>query len=96
VQQPPEVVARIREMRVRGCRNAAGIDPDEDDVESRRQDVGDVARSDRRYAASASSAARRSIRSSRRRRISSPETVVRKRGRRGSRRTIETVGSQAP
>jgi hypothetical protein len=75
VQQPPEVVARIREVRVGRRRDAAGIDPDEDDIEARRQDVRDVARSRGRYAASASSAARRSSRSSRRLRMSSPETV---------------------
>ena len=96
MQQPPKVVARIREMRLGGRRDTAGIDPAEDDVEARRQDIRDVARSRRRYAASGSAATRRSIRSSSRLRMSSPETVVGKRGRRGSRRTIETVGSQAP
>src|SRR5207244_10203472 len=83
VEQPPEVVARIRKVRLRARRDTAGIDAAEDDVEARRQNVRDVARSSRRYAASTSSAARASIRSSRRLRISSPETVVGKRGRRG-------------
>jgi hypothetical protein len=93
VQQPPEVVARVGEVRVRRGGDPPRIDAAEDDVEARRQDVGDVALR-RGYAASAaSSPARPSIRSSRRLRMSSPETVVGKRGRRGSRRTIETVGS---
>ena len=48
----------------------------------------------RRYAASGSAASRASSRSSRSLRRSSPETVVGKRGRRGSRRTTVTVGSQ--
>jgi hypothetical protein len=42
VQQPPEVVARVGEVGVRGSGNAAGIDPDEDRLEAGRQDVGDV------------------------------------------------------
>ena len=35
VQQPPEVVARVREVRVRFRRDAAGIDPAEDDPKIR-------------------------------------------------------------
>ena len=42
VEQPPEVVARVREVRRRGRRDAAGVDPAEDAVEVRREDVGNV------------------------------------------------------
>ena len=42
VQQPPEVVARIREVRVRGGGDAAGVDPAEDRRQPRREDVRDV------------------------------------------------------
>jgi hypothetical protein len=93
VQQPPEVVARIRKVRMGGSGDAARIDPAENDPKTRRENVRDVARS---YAASASSAGRASIRSSKPLRKSSPLTVVGKRGRRGSRWTIVTVESQLP
>jgi hypothetical protein len=43
MQQPPEIVTRVREVRARGGRDAAGIDPDEDDAEIRPENVGDVA-----------------------------------------------------
>src|SRR5439155_17575118 len=39
VQEPPEVVARIREMRLRRRRHTAGIDPAEDDAQPGREDV---------------------------------------------------------
>jgi hypothetical protein len=93
VQQPPEVVARIRKVRMGRSRDTARIDPAENDPKTRRENVRDVARS---YAASASSAGRASIRSSKPLRKSSPLTVVGKRGRRGSRWTIVTVESQLP
>jgi hypothetical protein len=48
MQQPPEVVARIGEVRLRGRGNVAGIDAAKDDPEPWREDVGDVARSGRR------------------------------------------------
>ena len=41
VQQPPEVVAGVREVGVRGVREAAGVDAAEDDGEPRREDVRD-------------------------------------------------------
>jgi hypothetical protein len=44
VQQSPEVVARIREVRTRRIRDASGIDPAEDDPQPRREDVGNRAR----------------------------------------------------
>ena len=44
VEQPPEVVARIREVRAGRRRDAARVDAAEDDVEARREDVRDVAR----------------------------------------------------
>ena len=94
VQQAPEVVAGIREVRARGRRDAPRIDAAEDDSKPRRENVGDVARGARCYAASASAASRASSRCSRSLRRSSPETVVGKRGRRGSSRTTVTVGSQ--
>jgi hypothetical protein len=93
VQQPPEVVARIRKVRVGRSGDTARVDPAENDPKTRRENVRDVARS---YAASASSAGRASIRSSKPLRKSSPLTVVGKRGRRGSRWTIVTVESQLP
>jgi hypothetical protein len=93
MQQPPEVVTRIRKVRMRRSGDAARVDPAENDPKTRRENVRDVARS---YAASASSAGRASIRSSKPRRKSSPLTVVGKRGRRGSRWTIVTVESQLP
>jgi hypothetical protein len=93
MQQPPEVIARIRKVRTGLGRDAAWVDPAEDDPKIRRENVRDVARS---YAASASSAGRASIRSSKPLRNSSPVTVVGKRGRRGSRWTIVTVESQLP
>ena len=43
VQQPPEVVARVREVRVRGGGDTARVDPAEDRPQAGRQDVGDVA-----------------------------------------------------
>ena len=43
VQQPPEVVARVGEVRGRGIRVEAGVDPAEDDVEIRCEHVGDSA-----------------------------------------------------
>jgi hypothetical protein len=43
VEQPPEVVARVREVRVRRRGDPSGVDAAEDDVEARREDVGDVA-----------------------------------------------------
>ena len=39
VQQSPEVVTRVREMRVRSVREAAGVDPAEDDLQPGREDV---------------------------------------------------------
>ena len=51
VQQPPEVVPRVREVRRRGRRDPARVDPAEDDRQIRREDVRDGAR---RYAASTS------------------------------------------
>ena len=44
VQQAPEVVARVREMRAGRRRDASGVDPAEDDREPRREHVGHVAR----------------------------------------------------
>ena len=44
VEQPPEVVARIREMRARGGGHATRVDADEDDAEVRREHIGHVAR----------------------------------------------------
>jgi hypothetical protein len=41
VQEPPEVVARVREVRARGGRDAAGIDAAEDGAEPGRQHVRD-------------------------------------------------------
>src|SRR5204863_3708317 len=69
VQQPPEVVARVREVRMGRSRHTARIDPAENDPKTRCENVRDVAR---RYAASASSAGRASIRSSKPLRKSSP------------------------
>ena len=43
VEQPPEVVARVREVRVRRGGDAAGVDPDEDDPQARAEDVRDGA-----------------------------------------------------
>ena len=43
VQQPPEVVARVGEVGVRGGRDAAGVDPAEDRRQPGREDVRDVA-----------------------------------------------------
>ena len=96
VQQAPEVIARIREMRLSRRGDATGVNAAEDDSEPRRENVRYGARSRRAYAASGSPASRSSSRSSRRLRRSSPETVVGKRGRRGSTRTTLTVGSQLP
>ena len=45
VQQPPEVVARVREVRRRGRRDASRVDPAEDAGETWGEDVGDGARS---------------------------------------------------
>ena len=41
VEQPPEVVARVREVRGRGRRGAARVDPHEHEPQVRREDVGD-------------------------------------------------------
>ena len=46
VEQPPEVVARIREVRARRGRDAAGVDPAEDDAQAGREHVGDRALGD--------------------------------------------------
>src|SRR5256714_10259385 len=43
VEQAPEVVARVREMRARLGRHATRVDADEDDPEIRSEDVGHVA-----------------------------------------------------
>ena len=43
VQQPPEVVARVGEVGVRGGGDAARVDPAEDRRQAGREDVGDVA-----------------------------------------------------
>ncbi len=43
VEEPPEVVARIREVGVRGGGETAGIDPAEDRCQPRGEDVRDVA-----------------------------------------------------
>ena len=43
VQEPPEVVARIREVGVRGGGDAAGVDAAEDRRQPGREDVRDVA-----------------------------------------------------
>ncbi len=45
VEQPPEVVPRVREVRRRGRRHASRIDPAEDACELWDEDVGDGARS---------------------------------------------------
>ena len=42
VQQPPEVVARVGEVRVRGGGDTARVDPAEDRRQAGREDVGDV------------------------------------------------------
>ena len=44
VQQPPEVVARVREVGRRGRRDAPGVDAAEDAAQPRREDVRDGAR----------------------------------------------------
>jgi hypothetical protein len=43
VEQAPEVVARIGEVGVRSCRNAARVDAAEDDVEAGPEHVRDCA-----------------------------------------------------
>jgi hypothetical protein len=45
VQQAPEVVARVREVRAGGGGDAAGVDPAEDGGQPGREDVRDIARS---------------------------------------------------
>ena len=44
VQQAPEVVARVREVRARGGGHAARVDADEDDAEIRSEHIGHVTR----------------------------------------------------
>jgi hypothetical protein len=39
VEEAPEIVARVGEVRVRGGRHLAGVDAAEDDVEPRRKHV---------------------------------------------------------
>ena len=41
MEQPPEVVARVREVRRRGSRHAARVDPAKNAGKARREDVGD-------------------------------------------------------
>ena len=48
MEQPPEVVARVREVRLRRRGDAARVDAAEDDLEARREDVRDSARRSRR------------------------------------------------
>ena len=42
LEQAPEVVARVREVRARGGRGAPGVDPDEDQPQAGREEVGNV------------------------------------------------------
>jgi len=48
MEQPPEVVARVREVRLRSRGDAARVDAAEDDLEARRENVRDGARRFRR------------------------------------------------
>ena len=48
MEQPPEVVARVREVRCRLGGYAARVDAAEDDLEARRENVRDSARRSRR------------------------------------------------
>src|SRR5581483_318329 len=91
LQQAPEVVARVREVRRGGGRDASGVDAAEDDPEPWAEHVGDGAPAG--YAASCSGW-RASSRASRLRRRSSPVTSRSKRGRRGSAFETMTVRSQ--
>ena len=84
VEQPPEVVARVREVRTRRCGYAARVDAAEDHPDPGRKDVRDSARR-----AQAASGSRRSSRSSKRRRSSSPD--IRGRACRCMTRTIRTA-----
>ena len=86
VEQAPEVVARVGEVRVGGRGDAAGIDPAED-----RRQPGRRGRPGRR--SQAASGVLESILSSKSTRRSSPETVVSKRGVRGVTFTTRTESS---
>jgi len=48
MEQPPEVVARVREVRLRSRGDTARVDAAEDDLEARRENVRDGARRFRR------------------------------------------------
>ena len=72
VQEPPEVVAWVREVRIRAVGEATGIDPAEDDLQPGRKDVGDCRGSlfGGGYAASGSRASKRASNASRIRSVS--------------------------
>src|SRR5207248_4807485 len=90
VEQPPEVVPRVREVGAGRRRHTTRVDAAEDDFEAWAEDVGYGTRQ-------AASGSRSSSRSSKRRRSSSPDIRgASPRGQRGITRTIRTVSSPAP